>query len=756
MADEKPASVKGGTAAATSDSGFLKMVRDNYEEGYNKERQNIDDAYDDLAFRAGDQWPADAKRLRVEDGNRPCLTVNLLPQFVRQVTGDIRQMRPAMQVLPVDDEADEEVAEDIGGLIRYIENQGDAQAAYYNAADAAVTCGIGAWRVDREYLSPRTFNQEIRIRGIDDPVAVIWDPNAVELTREDAMWCIVPIDMSWSSFKKKYPDASVMDYNGIDLKQFEGWYTSETVRVAEYWCKKRVKAKLALSPDGSVVEVEKADPETLAKIQAESWRVEDRDIFRVYRAVVSGADILEPETVQLGRYIPIVPFIGEEVKIGRRTVRHGVVRFAKDPQRIFNYFHSAEVEVTALAPKAPWIGTDKQFENHLEIWETANTQNHSYLPYTPDPTAPGAPQRVAPPPASVGISNAIERSAQNMKAVIGIYDAQLGARSNETSGVAIRARQSEGDTGTYVYKDNFARALRHTARIAIDMIPDVYDTARTIRILGEDGKMKAVDINQPVQVPVMQGEGEPAEDAQRRMNKDMTRGSYDVTVTMGPSYSTKSQEALDGMTSFIQAAPQIAPMVMDLFAKSNEWPMAKEISERLETMLPPEIRAKMEAKKQGIPEDQIDAFLQQQQSQKQPDPAEQMAMQGAQIELATKDANRRKAVADADKSEAELAKLLAMPIAQPGNTAEQGQVTPVNGEQASTQPMQGQAGGVSPEVGQALQDLGGAVQEIMARMEELTNVVREIAPPIMEELAARGSAGEQGSPDMPQEVPPLQ
>jgi hypothetical protein len=713
------------------DGSFLKTVRDRYEAGYNKERKNIAEAYDDLAFRAGDQWPADVKRQRLEAGSRPCLTVNLLPQFIRQVTGDIRQMRPAMQVLPIDDEADEEIAEDIGGLIRYIENQGDAQAAYYNAADAQVTCGIGAWRIDREYMSPRTFNQEIRVRPIEDPVSIIWDPNAVDPTREDAMWCIVPIDMSWETFKEQYPDAVITDFTSADIGRIapsEGWYSSEIVRVAEYWFKKSEKTQLALSPDGSVIDLEDADEETLMRIQQEGWRVEARAVNRVYRAVVSGAEILEPETKQCGRYIPIVPLIGEEVKIGREVVRHGVVRFAKDPQRIFNYFHSAEVEAAALQPKAPWLGTEKQFENHIEIWETANTENHAYLPYTPDPTAPGAPQRIAPPVASSAISNSIERSAHNMKAVVGIYDAQLGARSNETSGVAIRARQSEGDTGTYVYKDNFARSLRHTARIIIDLIPEVYDTARTIRILGEDGKQRALKVNQPVQIPMMMGE---MQEHQAQVQKDLTRGSYDVTITMGPSYSTKSQEALDGMKAFMQAAPQVAPLFIDLFAKANEWPMAREIAERLETTLPPEIKARMEARKQGVDEDQIDAFLEQQKANQPPDPAQQMQMAGMQAELATKQALAQKAEADAAKAVAEAQRA--------GMEMQQQQASPNSETAEPGEPMTAQqprsVTGLGPQIAiidPRVNDLAAQIQQQQMIIEELSSVIREIAPTVME------------------------
>ena len=162
------------------DGDVVQRAVKNYHRGAEKERENIDAAYEDLIFRAGEQWPAEIKLLRNAGGPRPCLTVNLIPQFIRQVTGDIRQMRPAMHVLPIDDDADQSTADTIAGMIRYIESRSEAQAAYYNAADSAVTCGIGAAQIVTEYASQTTMKQELRIKSIDDAVAVIWDPDSVE------------------------------------------------------------------------------------------------------------------------------------------------------------------------------------------------------------------------------------------------------------------------------------------------------------------------------------------------------------------------------------------------------------------------------------------------------------------------------------------------------------------------------------------------------------------------------------------------
>lgn len=587
---------EGSAATGDADRDLLSEAWLRWSAGEQKERDNILEAYEDLNFRAGNQWPQDAREAR-ENQSRPCLIINQLPQFIRQVTGDIRQGRPAIKVVPVDDGGDEDAADLRAGMIRYIENRCDAPGTYFRAADSQVTCGIGHWRVYTEYAAQTTFNQEIGIRLIDDGVSVIWDPDASDPTRKDAMWCFVPVDISHAAYKERYPDAPMADFADKSLGEtFHDWVTSDIVRVAEYWYKKPAKITLALTADGQVKDMTSATPEELAALDAEGARVEERDSFDVFRCLLAAGVVLEEPKRWSGRYIPIVPVMGEEVNVGRAVVRHGVVRFARDPQRMFNYFASAQAEVVALQPKAPWIGTETNFENYESIWETANTAAHPYLPYTPDGANGGqAPQRVAPPVSSQGISEGMNLAAQNMMSVIGIHQAGLGEESNEKSGKAILARQREGDTGTFVYLDNFARAVRHTGNILLDLIPKVYDTERTVRIVGEDGKMKPVRINQAV------GMVDDAQEASalHRLN-DVTVGAYDVVIEQGPSYTTKREEAKDGMATLIQAVPDTFGLIGDLYVQAQDWPMADKIADRLRMGLPPAIK-KLEAEESGEP-----------------------------------------------------------------------------------------------------------------------------------------------------------
>ena len=358
-----------------------------YDDYRSREQHNIDEGYDDLEFRAGNQWPEDVWNERVAEG-RPCETQNLMPQYIRQVTGDMRQMKPAIKVVPIDDAGDKEKAEARAGVIRYVEARSDAPAVYFQGGDSQVACGIGAWRVTKEYASAKTFNQEIRIAPIEDALAVMWDLDAVLPTREDAMKCLVPYDISREKFKALYPDAVAADFSTSEDNNSSGhsdWTSADTIRVGEYWYKKPVKKTLALSEDGSVIDLTDEPPEEYARVKATGARIEKRDDYKVCRALVTAREVIEGPEEWPGAYIPIVPVIGEEIRIARRIVRHGLIRFAKPAQRMLNYMSSAETEVVGLQPKSPFIGTEKNFEQYQDVWETANRKNHPYLSYTPDP-----------------------------------------------------------------------------------------------------------------------------------------------------------------------------------------------------------------------------------------------------------------------------------------------------------------------------------------------------------------------------------
>lgn len=638
---------------------LLKTARARWDRGMDNERENIKLAYDDLDFMAGNQWPVDVAKTR-NDESRPVLTINQMPQFVHQVTGDLRKMRPAIKVVGVDDQADVKLADLREGMVRYIENRSDAPGSYFQAGDSQVACGIGHVRVATEYADDTTFEQEIRIEGVDDGVSVLWDPDAKRITREDAMWCFVPVDYPAATFKENWPKASEDEFEDVRAwTHYSDWKTADKVRVAEYWVKKPKTLTLALTKTGETIDCTEDDEwdggltaeKKLALCKANGARIEKRDSYQICRYLITASDVLEASE-WMGRFIPIVPFVGEEIRIGKKLIRRGIIREAKDAQRQYNYFVSAHTEVVALQPKAPYLLTEVNVGKYQSMWEQANTKNFPYLLWTPDPkNGNQQPSRVAPAVSSQGITDGLTLANENMRRVIGIYDASLGARSNETSGVAIEQREKQGDTGTVVYLDNFTRGVRQVGKIVLDLIPHVYDSQRTIRVMGEDGKIDLMQINQErdkAGMPIVDPQtGKPV------MLNDMSAGAYDVIAEAGNSYATKREEASASMLAFLKAMPDQTPLVADYVAKAQDWPMADKFAERFHAVLPPQIIAAEKAKEQQEsgqppqvdPKAQVAEELQQAQVQ--------MGMEKLQAETGEAAEKARKAAAEADKAEAD-------------------------------------------------------------------------------------------------------
>ena len=567
-------------AKPLSDDEILNEARAAFDLACDAEAENRREALDDLRFaRLGEQWPAAVRRERELEG-RACLTINRLPAFIRQVVNDARQNKPAIAVHPVDGGADPETAEVFNGLIRHIEQSSDAEVAYDTALDFAVTGGFGYFRINTRYSADDGFDQDIAIERVSNPFGVYGDPESTAADSADWNTAFVVDSLPRAAFQGRWKGADPVDWAADDAGALSGpWMDGDRVTVAEAWRRERVMRTILALSDGQVVE------EAVYKAQKAMFdalgvsvvgRPRQVGSHKVTQRILSGAQVLE--TVDwAGRFIPIVPVYGEELMIdGRRRLR-SLVRDAKDPQRMFNYWRTTSTELVALAPKAPFIGRKGAFETDAAKWATANVQSHAYIEY--DGPEPPMRQGFAGVPA--GALQEAMNASDDMKSIMGLHDASLGARSNETSGRAIMARQREGDVSTFHYIDNLSRAIRHAGRILLDLIPKVYGTARVVRVLGPDGKAQSIGV-------APGGKADPAGPL-RKVEKiyDLSAGKYDLTVRSGPSFTSRREEAATQMIELIRAYPAAAPVVGDLLARNLDWPGADEIAGRLAALVPP-------------------------------------------------------------------------------------------------------------------------------------------------------------------------
>jgi hypothetical protein len=566
----------------SDDDKLLAQARESFERAREWWSDNHAEAKADLAFaRLGRQWDEQVRRQR-EAEHRPCLTFNKMPAFIRQVVNDARQNKPAIKVHPQDARADPRTAEIINGLIRNIETSSDADVAYDTAIEHAVAQGFGYWRINTRYASDDAFDQDIVIERIANPFTVLGDPRSTAADSSDWNEAFVVTTMTRNEFEAEYPEAGKTDWDA-DFRGAEGWVDGDDVVVAEYWTRERVKSAIVALSDGSILSV--ADYEERAEALAAAGvtmvgEPRETERYKVRQRILSGAEMLK-EVDWAGSYIPIIPVYGDEVvdEDGKRHFR-SLIRDAKSAQQMFNYWRTTTTELVALAPKAPFIGEERAFELDPN-WRTANSQSHPYLMV---PTGAAMPQRQPFTGVPAGAMQEALNASDDMKAIIGIYDASLGARSNETSGRAILARQREGDVSTFHFIDNLSRAIRHGGRVLLDLIPKVYSTERMIRVLGDpstgSGQARRATVRiGPTGAPVRELPGAGAV-------YDLTVGKYDLTVSAGPSYTTRREEVTTILTEVMRSVPDSALFLAGRLARLLDLPDAEELGREMDMLNP--------------------------------------------------------------------------------------------------------------------------------------------------------------------------
>ena len=580
--------------AAKADADFLREARQRFTDAIDADRENRKRDEEDRKFHKGEQWTKDEAKARQ---GRITLTIPRTGQFVKQVTGEMRQNKPAIRVLPRE-EGREELAKVYSAIIRHIESNSDAHRIYNKAGEQAVIGGIGWFRILAEYADDKSFDQEICVKPIRNPLSVVPDPDARGLVREDMQYGFVTELISRKKFKRLYPKAQAADFDSPN-EEYQTWINNDFVRVAEYWYRVPKERTLTLFSDGSTDYIDDLNLDEINAVRAAQGlepiqivRQRKVESFEVKWCRMTGLDKID-EGEWKGRWIPLIPVVGEEIEAGDEIFRHGLIHFAKDAAKSYNYARSAMVERIGDEPKAPWLVTANHIKNYKGMWEGANKGNPAALVFDIDPLAPGLlPQRVGPPQMAAAWYQEAQVADQDMKATTGIYDTGLGAPSNETSGRAIIARDQQGETSTFVYVDNLSASIRHAGQVLVDIIPHYYSSDRVVRIMGEDGSIESY-----ARINTLLPDGTTF--------NDLSQGDYDVEVTVGPAYATKRQLAADSMMQFVQAVPKAGEVASDIIAKSMDWPNADKLAGRLEKMLPPGIDPELDKKRmeeQGPPQ----------------------------------------------------------------------------------------------------------------------------------------------------------
>ncbi|NRA79343.1 MAG: hypothetical protein HRU18_14135 [Pseudoalteromonas sp.] len=568
---------------AKQDEKLHALAVKRFERIENKERNQRQLAVEDIKFAQTEdgQWDEGAKEKRK---NRPRFTINRVAGAVDQLIGDQRQNRTNIKIRPVSGGATEDVAKTMTGLIRNIESNSKANNAYDTAFDEVVNGGFGGWRVITEFSDDDAFEQDIKIKPLNTATTSLWfDDAAMEYDKRDAVWAFVTVDMPTEEHKQRFKDSPMSEWSQeqYNTSPCQSWFKEDSVRVAEYWIKTEVTKNLALLSDGRVIDSDE-EKSVMDELSAKGITVKKTRSVKSHKVemyLLDGSGILEGPKAWAGKFIPLVPMYGRQSHIEGQTYTRGIVRFAKDPARIYNYETSSIVETNALTPKDPLWYTPAQVKGHEAKYRNFATQNSPFMPYNPDPKAPGAPQRGGAPAVQSASLQILQQTSMDLYHVTGMQPPSIGVNPELKSGKAIQAQEKQGDRGSFIFTDNLSKSIDYCGEILVDLIPRIYDTARQVRIMQQDGETENVEINTVNEEVIDEQTGKKV------LVNDLSVGKYDVVTETGPAFATQRQESAAQILELISKSPRFEAVGLDLVAQDLPILERKELTKRIRKIM---------------------------------------------------------------------------------------------------------------------------------------------------------------------------
>ena len=621
-----------------TDDNILQSMRDFRARAEDYWHDIYEQAADDIEFCVNKeaQWDAAARKSRADAG-RPCVTINKIASFVHQQTNALRANKMTLNAIPVDD-GDVGKAEIQDAMLEYVLKSSRADIATDWAGGRAIMGGFGFYRVTTEYENELSFNQNIKVKRIENPQSTYLSPEIKCPFGSDATKAITGEWMSKDEFKRQFPDFEAVSVD--DITEAMDWQSEDTVFVAEYYRVEYVQDTLYQLADGTTLLKSKIDEyEGDPNLEIVNERKTQTKTIMWYKC---SRDAVLEQTEIKADFIPIILVVGDEQWVKNKRYWNSLITNAKDPQIIYNYARTVQLEQLQKAGNRPWVADGESIEGYESYWADANNPNLTFLPYK---SVGENGQQYAPPfmatpyQGSPDLMREVLTSADEIKGTTNIHDASLGAQGNEISGKAIMARQRQSDQGNFHFLDNFKRAYEHLGRVLLSMIPHYYDTPRVLRITQDDEVYKTLVVNMPPDSPLVQKYEKELKDAEIGINglyNDVTVGKYDIRIAAGADYNTQREEAREVLIELGRAYPALMEIAGDLIIRAFDFPDADKISERLKMLLPPQLKGDEEGEAPPMPPELQQQIQQMQQQMQQ---AEQALQQMSQ-ELKDKSADR--------------------------------------------------------------------------------------------------------------------
>lgn len=634
---------------------LLQEISKNIDTWYRAYNINLRNFRDDVNFLFIDQWDA-SDRNEFKRLQKPMLTFNKIYDFFKKVVGEQRQNTPNLEVRCLTGDSSQEAIKLRADIVRQIAYDSKSDIVYQTAFENALAGGFGGIRVLTDYTTPKSYEQKIFLRRIDNPERLFFDPNAKEPTKHDGNYCGYYDIMGKEEFKEQYPDVEYPKSFPLhsEIKEFY-WGDKNTISVVEYYKKEWFSFSVHQLSNGKTVtdkeyrkikeqyeemsqleDVEGIDQPIVLPEIIKTRRSRDYKIM-CYKAIYG--QIVEKYKWP-SKYFPIIFCPGDVHNIEGEERTISFVRFVRDAQRFLNYTGSEIAQAIKNSRREQFLVTPDNIsgEGLIDIWRNPSNQQGA-LVAVPDKITKQMPIKLPPSEIPQTLLQQYQRAESDIQSVLGYYEANRGAQGQELSGVALRERQRTGNMGVAVFFDNLNRAIEQTGRVILSLLPEIYDTERRISLQAPNGENQDVFINRKI--------------AGGQAENDVTKGDYDVIIKDGPSFAVQKEEALKILVEMVKVNPQTFPLVADLIASSIDIENSPQLVERFKTLVPKDILAKESGQPPPPPQPNPAMIAAQQQQQLQ---QAELQLKQQQMKLDSEKALRQQQL-DAAQIELDMEKL---------------------------------------------------------------------------------------------------
>lgn len=565
---------------------FIKKIQKNWDKCKTHYNEQFKQIIDDFEYYAGKKMPYDIEQKR-NNYDRPNFGSPKLKKYVKMTVNQQTRSLPSIGVISLGNDDLSKKSIFYEAIIKNIEYKSNANVVYKKGYEDASVCGLGYYRVCAKYLSDESFDQELQIEHVINPIYVMIDPLSEKFDLSDANYVFIYTKMDKDEYKIKYPDATVTSLSsiGIDLA-----FDENEMFLAEYFYAVYEEEQHYQLSNGKSISKKLYEKNQMTIPIVNKKKVKKK---KIKWCLTNGTEILE-ENDWPGKYFPIAPVYGDRhFSTNGKIMYQGLITIAKENQIMYNIILSNLMEVIAQAPRAPWVGIAGQFKGREKEWNAVNNEPMGYIEYNAIDIAG---DKIAGPPIRTQYSadlsmlfNGLQNADKDFSDIIGMNDPSFGKDNTpEQSGISTLLKQHQGELINSNMTDNVINSVKHLGDIIFDLIPKVYDTARDITMFNENPKNnKKMRINDPM--------GEYGEDS--LIHPDDTVG---IQVAVSPYGETQKQFMLKTLLSLGASNPAIIPMMMDLIFEQLQIPKKDEMVLRARKMLPPELQENSEDPMSGL------------------------------------------------------------------------------------------------------------------------------------------------------------